>query len=184
MKVFGARGGAYESDYMVAIEDAIVLGCDAVNLSLGTGFPGWDRNKEDSYQQILEKLTESGIVAVMSAGNSGTWVENSKNSTGYLYATDVSMTTTGSPGTSRNALSVASVDNVGSTGYYLKSGESMIFYGETEYKNAPMATLAGEQKYLLIDGYGTEEDLAALGDAVQGKILACSRGSISCTPKG
>ena len=90
MKVFGARGGAYESDYMVAIEDAIVLGCDAVNLSLGTGFPGWDRNKVDSYQQILEKLTESGIVAVMSAGNSGTWVENSKNSTGYLYATDVS----------------------------------------------------------------------------------------------
>ena len=184
MKVFGARGGAYESDYMVAIEDAIVLGCDAVNLSLGTGFPGWDRNKEDSYQQILEKLTESGIVAVMSAGNSGTWVENSKNSTGYLYATDVSMTTTGSPGTSRNALSVASVDNVGSTGYYLKSGESMIFYGETEYKNVPMATLAGEQKYILIDGYGTEEDLAALGDAVQGKILACSRGSISFYQKG
>lgn len=26
MKVFGARGGAYDSDYMAAIEDAIVLG--------------------------------------------------------------------------------------------------------------------------------------------------------------
>ena len=32
MKVFGTKGGAYDSDYMVAIEDAIVLGADSVNL--------------------------------------------------------------------------------------------------------------------------------------------------------
>ena len=36
MKVFGKNGGAYESDYMAAIEDAIVLGADVVNLSLGS----------------------------------------------------------------------------------------------------------------------------------------------------
>ena len=184
MKVFGARGGAYESDYMVAIEDAIVLGCDAVNLSLGTGSPGWNRNQNDTYQEILENLSNSGIVAVMSAGNSASWMENSGSPTGYLYSTDVSTTTTGTPGTSRNSLSVASVDNVGGTGYYLKSGESMIFYGETEYKNEPMTTLAGEREYVLIDGYGTEEELAALGDAVQGKILVCSRGGISFYVKG
>ncbi len=36
MKVFRQKkGGAYVSDYMAAIEDAIVLGCDSVNLSLG-----------------------------------------------------------------------------------------------------------------------------------------------------
>ena len=43
MKVFGQSGGAYDSDYMAAIEDAIVLGCDAVNLSLGSGAPGTSR---------------------------------------------------------------------------------------------------------------------------------------------
>ena len=32
MKVFGSSGGAYESDYMVAIEDAVMLNCDAVNV--------------------------------------------------------------------------------------------------------------------------------------------------------
>ena len=32
MKVFGKGGGAYDSDYMVAIEDAMTLGCDSVNL--------------------------------------------------------------------------------------------------------------------------------------------------------
>ena len=36
MKVFGKNGGAYESDYLVAIEDAIVLKCDSINLSLGS----------------------------------------------------------------------------------------------------------------------------------------------------
>ncbi len=40
MKVFGKNGGAYDSDYMAAIEDAILLGCDAVNLSLGSTSPG------------------------------------------------------------------------------------------------------------------------------------------------
>lgn len=41
MKVFGKGGGAYDSDYMVAIEDAVMLGCDAVNLSLGSGNAGF-----------------------------------------------------------------------------------------------------------------------------------------------
>ena len=33
MKVFGQNGGAFDSDIMAAMEDAIVLGADAVNLS-------------------------------------------------------------------------------------------------------------------------------------------------------
>lgn len=36
MKVFGDEGGAYDSDYTAAIEDAIVLGADTINLSLGS----------------------------------------------------------------------------------------------------------------------------------------------------
>lgn len=36
MKVFGKNGGAYADDYIAAIEDAIVLDCDSVNLSLGS----------------------------------------------------------------------------------------------------------------------------------------------------
>lgn len=185
MKVFGRAGGAYDSDYMAAIEDAIVLGCDAVNLSLGSGSPGYNRNGDDTYQAILDSLADSGIVATMSAGNSGAWMENSYSPTGYLYAGDVSMTTTGMPGTYANALSVASVDNSGYTGMYLDVGGALVFYTQTEYSNAPMATLAGEQAYIYIDGYGKPEELAALGDAIQGKILVCSRGGdVSFFEKG
>ena len=54
MKVFGVGGGAYEADYMAAIEDAIVLGCDTVNLSLGAPNPGMTTS--DYYSDVLSFL--------------------------------------------------------------------------------------------------------------------------------
>ena len=108
---------------MAAIEDAIVLDCDSVNLSLGSGSPGTSRNATAVYQAILENLTKAGTVVTMSAGNSGSWVENAKHGSSYLYASDVSMQTDGVPGSYTNSLAVASIDNAGSTGEYLSVGE-------------------------------------------------------------
>ena len=54
MKVFGSSGGAYEADYLAAIEDAILLGADSVNLSLGSGNPGMARNSKAEFQAIAE----------------------------------------------------------------------------------------------------------------------------------
>lgn len=45
MKVFGDEGGAYDSDYTAAIEDAIVLGADTINLSLGSTSPARARRE-------------------------------------------------------------------------------------------------------------------------------------------
>lgn len=81
MKVFGKGGGAYDSDYMVAIEDAVMLGCDAVNLSLGSGNAGFT-TPDAKYQSILDKLAETDTVVSISAGNSSSWPENSVNGTG------------------------------------------------------------------------------------------------------
>ena len=184
MKVFGRAGGAYDSDYMAAIEDAVILGCDAANLSLGSGNPGMSRNATAEYQAILDSLTEAGIVVAMSAGNSGYWAENAYN-VGYLYAEDVSMQTNGSPGSFTNSLSVASVDNDGKTGYYFNIGDLMIVYNEMlegnsgPYSNEPFTTIAGDHEYVFIDGIGTAEEWAAVGSALEGKIALCSRGEIS-----
>ncbi len=182
MKVFGKGGGAYDSDYMVAIEDAIILNADSVNLSLGSGNPGMSRNSNEIYQNILDDLQNCGTVVVMSAGNSGSWVENAQN-LGYLYADDVSMDTAGSPGSYTNSLSVASVDNDGATGAYFMAGDEMVLYNETAYTNEPLATLDGVQDYVFIDGMGTETDWDAVGEALTGKIAFCSRGSISFSQK-
>ena len=50
-----------------------MLGCDAVNLSLGAPNPGNTRHEESIYQAILDKLASSDIVVTISAGNSGAW---------------------------------------------------------------------------------------------------------------
>ena len=75
MKVFGKKGGAYDSDYMAAIEDAILLGCDSVNLSLGTAAPGFAIDA--LCQDILESLRSTDTVVTISAGNSYAWPQYS-----------------------------------------------------------------------------------------------------------
>lgn len=191
MKVFGENGGAYDSDYMAAIEDAIILKADSINLSLGSGNPGRSRSSKKVYQDIMDDLTESGVVVAISAGNSGTWAENTETLTGLLYSDDVSMATNGSPGSFTNSLCVASADNIGSTGYTLLVGEDeepITFIENAEDiakgKYNSILSLAGKTlEYVLIDGLGSQEDWAALGDALEGKVAVCKRGTHNFTEK-
>ena len=177
MKVFGKGGGANDSDYMAAIEDAILLGADSINLSLGSSVVGFGHS--DLYEDVMDSLIEHGAVVTMSAGNSGYWAENSNN--GYLYSDDVSFATGGSPGSYTHSLGIASIDNDGATGEYLKVGDELIFYNQTSgYGNPPYSTLAGKTfDFVVIDNFnlGSEEEtFAALADIVEGKIAVCYRG--------
>ena len=178
MKVFGKNGGAYASDYMAALEDAVVLGSDSINLSLGAAKPGFTRSK--LYQELMQRLTQSDTVVTISAGNSGSWVDNAKSSRpGNLYIDDVNMDMVSTPGSHTNSLTVASADNVGFIGTYFTLAERRYFYTESSYGNAALRTLAGEHEYIFIDGFGTEEDFKALASVLNGKIAICSRGSNS-----
>ena len=181
MKVFGESGGAYDSDYMAAIEDAVVLGCDSVNLSLGSSYPGFSKSIDAAaanlYNGIMEALEDSGTVVTISAGNSGSWAENAAP-IGYLYAEDISMQTDGSPGSFDNAFTVASADNIGYTGMYVTAGDTMIFYYPSK---GTLATLTGEQEYVYVDGLGYEAEFEAAG--VEGKIAICNRGTLDFAKK-
>ncbi len=182
MKVFGNGGGAYDSDYMVAIEDAIVLGCDAVNLSLGSSNAGMTTNS--TYQSLLDSLAETDTVVTISAGNNGYWAENSRSVAGTLYGDDVNFHTGGSPGTYANAFTVASVDNDGSIGSCFTVAGKDFVYNETNYTNKPFITLDTSEDgsgttmdYIFITGVGTAEDYAGID--VAGKVAFCSRGTTS-----
>ncbi len=186
MKVFGKGGGAYDSDYMAAIEDAIVLGADAVNLSLGSASAGMTYSATAEYQSIMENLTNTDTVVTMSAGNAGAWADSAVG--GSLYSDEVNFDTVGSPGSFTNSLSVASADNTGATGNYVSvDGENIVYTETTGYANQPMTTLVGEQSYVLfdIDRAGQEAiDFAAYADALTGKIVVCYRGTSSFYEKG
>ncbi len=118
MKVFGATGGAYSSDYMAATEDAVILGCASVNLSLGGANPGFATSHEAEASAtayidgLMERLADSGIVMCTSAGNSGNWADNDL-AYGMMYADEGGTYTTSEPATYANAFGVASADNVG-----------------------------------------------------------------------
>ena len=161
---------------MVAIEDAIMLGADAVNLSLGSAAPGEAAN--ETYAKLLDSLQDTDTVVVISAGNSGSWADGTTTN-GFLYNDGVSMDTVGSPGSYTNSLAVASVENRGSTGKYFAAGALPVVYTETTgYNNLPMASLdtsAGQTgtviPYVLVDGFGTAEDYQ--GVDLKGKVVFC-----------
>jgi len=189
MKVFGKGGGAYDSDYMTAIEDAIVLNADSVNLSLGSGSPGFTFS--NGYQDVMDGLVDSGTVVVMSAGNSYNWADFIPNDYPYLYLEDVSLHTGGSPGSFVNSLGVAAAENVGTVAAPLIfNGDMPVAFNEsTDYGNAPISSIAGTYDYILIDGPGVDDNahvgqegdaFFALGaDVVKGKIALCYRGTSS-----
>lgn len=187
MKVFGGYGetdpnnatGAYDSDYMAAIEDAIILGADSINLSLGSSSAGFSHEINYIYEEIMDSLTEHGAVVSISMGNNGAFADNAWLYT-QMYSDDVSYMTGGSPGSYTNSFTVASVDNTGFTGMYITVDGNSFFYTETEgYGNDRFMTLAGDQSYIAIDGIGTEEQFGALKDVLAGKIAVCYRGQSS-----
>ena len=196
MKVFGKGGGAYDSDYMLAIEDAIVLGADSINLSLGSANGGTSKNANAEYQKIFDNLTNSGAVVSISSGNAGHWADSAYTG-GYLYADDVNTQTDGNPGSFTNAFTVASVDNVGSTSPYFvldSIGLPIIYDDASNADNKPLTSLTNGKdeatfKYVLLPmgtdedgnptGIGTEEEWEALADVLEGNIAVCARGNLN-----
>jgi len=184
MKVFG-DSSPFDSDYMAAIEDAIMLGCDAVNLSMGTTVPGSPYT--DTFSDLMDMMAETDTVVVISAGNASNWPVAS--TLGYLYNDDVSFDTVGAPGSYANAFTVASVENDGTVGNYFTAASKDCFYYENlGFGNPTFVSLdtsadrsGTEYEYVLIDGLGYEEEYAGLD--VSGKVVLVSRGTLNFAVK-
>ena len=185
MKVFG-NGSPFDSDYMCAIEDAIILGCDAVNLSLGTTMPGSPYT--DVYSELMEMMTETDTVVSISAGNASNW--SVASIFGYLYNEDVSFDTVGAPGSFANAFTVASVENDGGVGNYFAVNGRNMFYGEmfNGFGNTPFVGLdkslnldGTEYEYVFLDGLGYAEEYNGID--VSNRIVFVSRGVLNFAEK-
>ena len=186
MKVFGAGGGAYDSDYMAAIEDAVVLGCDACNLSLGSGAQGFTYSST-YYQNILNNLSSQdsnyGMVVSISAGNSSALTANLYTD---LFIDDVSLHTGGSPGTYINSLCVAAAENIGLTGTPLVYNGKNIYYTESSSSGGRMVNVSGACDFVYIDAMGEAEDYETVNSelSLSGKLVIVNRGEINFTDKG
>ena len=188
MKVFGKAGGANSDDYMAAIEDAILLKADVINLSLGSAEAGNSSDIEEYINDIFKKLEGTSTVVAISAGNSGRWSDSSTY--GANLSKDVNLDTVGSPGSYYNALTVASAVNSGLTSYYIELADGKkVFYSngsdtkaEKLYNFDTTADKTGvELPFVFLSSKGLPEDYENVD--VKGKIVFVSRGEITFAEK-
>ncbi len=185
MKVFGNGGGAYSDDYMAAIEDAILLGADSINLSLGSSSAGETAAGQAFIDDVFNNLAATDTVVSISAGNASNWSKYSQY--GANLTTDVDADTCGSPGSYTNAFTVASANNSGYTAFSAQFGDLSVYYNSSSNdKNIEFNALdetgnGTEFEYVLLDSFGAAEDYEGID--VTGKIVLVSRGSLTFSEK-
>ena len=180
MKVFGANGGAYQDDLMAAIEDALLLDVDVINMSLGatSGFS----SEDPEIDAIYSRVEYFDTVLAISAGN------ETQSSYGNMWGTDQNSTAhpdsavVSSPSTWGGAFSVASAENTHVVSTYFTLGEETYGYYDALGLNVAFRSLAGQElEYVMIPGLGEAADFEGLD--VAGKIAVISRGSINFSLK-
>ena len=182
MKVYGRHHGGYGSDIIAALEDALILGVDVVNMSLGTN-AGFTTSASEFINSIYARVAETNTVLSVSAGNS--------YSAGYgnMWGTDQNLTTNpdnsviSEPSIYQNVLSIASVENVKIMRNYVQvsDGHKMGYVDTNDAYGLPnIMTLTGEYTFVNV-GLGTPEEFEAVD--VTGKIALVQRGAISFIEK-
>lgn len=115
LKVFGNdpnMGSTWGDIYIKAIDDAIILGADVINMSLGSTASFVDENNPE--QQAIARAVENGVLMAISAGNSahlGNGWLNPNGSAKAPFASNPDIGVVGAPGLSYDSLQVASLEN-------------------------------------------------------------------------
>ncbi|WP_319005035.1 S8 family serine peptidase [Mesobacillus jeotgali] len=162
-RVLGPNGGTTE-DVVAGIELAVQDGADVMNLSLGNSL----NNPDWATSIALDWAMAEGVVAVTSNGNAGpnNW-------------------TVGSPGTSRDAISVGATQ----LPYNVYTSKISTTEGK-EYPSAKVMGFPSDEELLALNekeyefvyvGLGTESDF--VGKDLKGKIALISRGGFAFVDK-
>ena len=149
MKIFGDDGsGAYDSDIIAALEDAVVLGADAVNMSLGMT-AGFSEAASTKTREVYQRVKNAGISLMCAAGNEYSSSYKSAGGTDLPLASNPDNGAVASPSTYGAALSVASMNNVRATAPYLLVGDRKIRYSDpAETASKQIASLNGTYEYV------------------------------------
>ena len=190
MKVFSDyETGAEDADILAALEDSIILGVDAINMSLGSSC-GFSREADDQYKNDLyDNIQKAGISLVVAASNDHSSGFGSEN--GNTNKTDnPDSATLGTPSTYDASMSVASI-NGKKDKYMLANGEKVVFYidsydtGADQYDLFEMLGIKEGEKvtyeYVAVPGVGMAVNYAGID--VKGKVALVQRGDITFEEK-
>lgn len=172
MKVFGDNSsGAYDDDILAALDDAVKIGVDAINMSLGS--TGGFSTASKTVQAVYDRVKNAGINLLCAAGNDYSSTRNNAAGNDLPLAANPDNGVVGSPSTYSAALSVASMNNTQTTSVYMLVGSEKIRYSDSaENYEQQMVSLEGEYEYVDC-GYGSAADFAKV--SVMGKIALIQR---------
>lgn len=173
LKIFGDDGsGAYDSDILAALDDAVMLGADAINMSLGMT-AGFSQAADAKMQQVYQRVKNAGISLMCAAGNEYSSSYKSASGTDLPLASNPDNGAVASPSTYDAALSVASMNNVKATAPYLLVGDRKIRYSDpAETVSKQIASLNDTYEYVDC-GVGATTDFT--GKALSDKVALIQR---------
>lgn len=173
MKIFGDDGsGAHDSDIIAALEDAVVLGADAVNMSLGMT-AGFSEAASTKTREVYQRVKNAGISLMCAAGNEYSSSYKSAGGTDLPLASNPDNGAVASPSTYGAALSVASMNNVKATAPYLLVGDRKIRYSDpAETASKQIASLNGTYEYVDC-GVGATSNFT--GKSLSGRVALIQR---------
>ncbi len=178
-KVFKDEGGgASTHDIIAALEDAVLLKIDVINMSLGST-AGFSKSGAESIDSVYDRVAKTGIILDISAGNATSAAYKNEYGQDMTTASTPDHGIVGSPSTYNAALSIASMDNTFMVNSGLRVDEKLFSYTDTAIS---IKTLQGKTlEYVAVPGSGSLEDLDKVN--VSGKIALISRGVIAFTDK-
>ncbi len=186
MKVFGAYGGGNTSLLITAMEDALILGVDAINMSIGANAGFTDAG--DGFDEVYDRIAETDIFLAISAGNAASSGEFNDIGTDTNMTMHPDNATIASPSTYTNAMSVASVNNLAYLSDYLELNGRKFMFVESVYDgNSQIGTFVEELggqtlPFAMVGNLGkTLEDFTSAN--VAGKVAIVSRGETNFTEK-
>ena len=194
MKVFSSSGsnGATWDDILAAADDAVALGADVINMSLGSTCGFSTPEGEEGVAKVLKNIASSGVMLSISAGNEYSAALGTRIGKGHALTQNPDYGTVASPSSYREPLSIASVEKADSIdSCYLTVGERKVAFNDTvEDKTVENVTdespsfrsLAGKElEYVVVPNAGETKDYDGL--SVEGKIALVSRGSVEYNVK-
>lgn len=196
MKVFGNWGTSNESAVIAALEDAVTLGADVINLSLGSAV-GADNGYPlaPALGEALSRASELGITVNAAAGNDGHigFQSTVSNEIGAPLPTTsvVDYGTISSPASVGSVNAVASKNSAAEYEYYIDFDGKMVPFSDTtqSYKDIGggksfTELLDGKTyKYVAVPGLGTLEDCAEVADELKGAVALIKRGKLTFVEK-
>ena len=163
MKVFadGGNSGATESAILNALEDAMTLGADAVNLSLGSdnGF-AYD---DTAIHGVYARLEQAGVILMTAAGNSENSPAQGNERGGLNLAEDPDISMMSSPAVYPSNLAVASINSTINMQSVLSWTDAQGQSHTVPFSDPNEAAMKGKfpesQSFVVYDaGYGTYMD--------------------------